>query len=183
MTDPTPRLEPQTHAAGQHIVLLGRWGAAELGQRGQWQRLQRQLAGHGTAAVWDLTQLAWLDHLGAQLLWQHWQGQWPAQLHTHPSQRAMLERVARFASATPPAQRPYYFGRSIEHLGTLVLAALGHGRDILLLIGGLWLDALRLLRAPHKGPWRDFSGHLFNMGATALPITALVGFLMGEVLD
>ena len=118
MTDPTPRLEPQTHAAGQHIVLLGRWGAAELGQRGQWQRLQRQLAGHGTAAVWDLTQLAWLDHLGAQLLWQHWQGQWPAQLHTHPSQRAMLDRVARFASATPPAQRPYYFGRSIEHLGT-----------------------------------------------------------------
>ena len=182
MTDPTPRLEPQTHAAGQHIVLLGRWGAAELGQRGQWQRLQRQLAGHGTAAVWDLTQLAWLDHLGAQLLWQHWQGQWPAQLHTHPSQRAMLERVARFASATPPAQRPYYFGRSIEHLGTLVLAALGHGRDILLLIGGLWLDALRLLRAPHKGPWRDFSGHLFNMGATALPITALVGFLIGVVL-
>ena len=182
MTDPTPRLEPQTHAAGQHIVLLGRWGAAELGQRGQWQRLQRQLAGHGTAAVWDLTQLAWLDHLGAQLLWQHWQGQWPAQLHTHPSQRAMLERVARFASATPPAQRPSYFGRSIEHLGTLVLAALGHGRDILLLIGGLWLDALRLLRAPHKGPWRDFSGHLFNMGATALPITALVGFLIGVVL-
>jgi phospholipid/cholesterol/gamma-HCH transport system permease protein len=32
------------------------------------------------------------------------------------------------------------------------------------------------------GPWRDISGHLYNMGAMALPITALVGFLIGVVL-
>ena len=38
------------------------------------------------------------------------------------------------------------------------------------------------LRDPRKGPWRDFSGHLYSMGATALPITALVGFLIGVVL-
>src|SRR2546427_3451838 len=35
---------------------------------------------------------------------------------------------------------------------------------------------------PHRGPWRDISGHLYSMGATALPITALVGFLIGVVL-
>ena len=29
---------------------------------------------------------------------------------------------------------------------------------------------------PRRGPWRDVSGHLYRMGATALPITALVGF-------
>ncbi|MDO9199212.1 ABC transporter permease, partial [Rhodoferax sp.] len=31
-------------------------------------------------------------------------------------------------------------------------------------------------------PWRDVSGHLYHIGATALPITALVGFLIGVVL-
>ncbi|MDD5325767.1 MAG: ABC transporter permease, partial [Polaromonas sp.] len=38
------------------------------------------------------------------------------------------------------------------------------------------------IRHPREGPWRDFSGHLYRIGATALPITALVGFLIGVVL-
>lgn len=182
MTSTLPRLEHQTVDAAPTVVLLGRWGAAELGQRGQWQQMQRLLAGTDASAAWDLTQLDWLDHLGAQLLWRHWQGQWPVQLHASAAQRAMLQRVAQFSASAAPPRAPYYFGRTVQALGALVLAALAHGRDLLVLIGQLWLDALRLLRAPHKGPWRDFSGHLFNMGATALPITALVGFLIGVVL-
>jgi phospholipid/cholesterol/gamma-HCH transport system permease protein len=34
----------------------------------------------------------------------------------------------------------------------------------------------------NSGPWRDVSGHLYRIGATAMPITALVGFLIGVVL-
>jgi phospholipid/cholesterol/gamma-HCH transport system permease protein len=49
-------------------------------------------------------------------------------------------------------------------------------------MGQLLLDLLRLIRRPQDGPWRDISGHLFRIGATALPITALVGFLIGVVL-
>ena len=99
MTNAIPRLEHRTVDAAPRVVLLGRWGAAELGQRGQWQRMQRLLAGTDATAAWDLTQLAWFDHLGAQLLWRHWQGQWPAQLHASTAQRAMLRRVAQFGSA------------------------------------------------------------------------------------
>ena len=50
------------------------------------------------------------------------------------------------------------------------------------LIGQLLLDIVRLVRAPGTGAWRDVSGHLYHFGATALPITALVGFLIGVVL-
>ncbi len=60
--------------------------------------------------------------------------------------------------------------------------ALGHFQHLVQLIGQLALDLGYLLRDPRKGPWRDFSGHLYSMGATALPITALVGFLIGVVL-
>jgi phospholipid/cholesterol/gamma-HCH transport system permease protein len=50
------------------------------------------------------------------------------------------------------------------------------------LVGQLMLDCVQLLRSPRRGPWRDFSGHLYRIGAAALPITALVGFLIGVVL-
>jgi phospholipid/cholesterol/gamma-HCH transport system permease protein len=70
----------------------------------------------------------------------------------------------------------------IDHLGLLVLHGMDHALHMLEMVGQLVLDVLRLLRAPSRGPWRDFSGHLYRMGATALPITALVGFLIGVVL-
>jgi phospholipid/cholesterol/gamma-HCH transport system permease protein len=59
---------------------------------------------------------------------------------------------------------------------------MSHLRGFTRLVGQLFLDLWRLLRAPRQGPWRDVSGHLYNIGATALPITALVGFLIGVVL-
>ncbi|MBQ0131914.1 MAG: ABC transporter permease, partial [Comamonas sp.] len=70
----------------------------------------------------------------------------------------------------------------VNTLGLLVLHGLDHFRHLIELIGQLVLDLLRLLREPHKAPWRDITGHLYSMGATALPITALVGFLIGVVL-
>jgi len=66
--------------------------------------------------------------------------------------------------------------------GGAVLRALGHLRGFVRLTGELLLNLIQLARAPHRGPWRDLSGHLFRIGASALPITALVGFLIGVVL-
>jgi phospholipid/cholesterol/gamma-HCH transport system permease protein len=66
--------------------------------------------------------------------------------------------------------------------GAAVLGALGHLKGFVRLIGQLTLDLRELARAPHQAPWRDFSGHLYRIGATALPITALVGGLIGVVL-
>ena len=55
-------------------------------------------------------------------------------------------------------------------------------RSFVRLIGMLTLNLGQMIRAPHEAPWRDFSGHLYRIGATALPITALVGGLIGVVL-
>jgi phospholipid/cholesterol/gamma-HCH transport system permease protein len=92
-----------------------------------------------------------------------------------------MERVARFTVQPPKRQRPSW-RRSYLALGGAVLRAVGHIREFIGLIGQLTLNLGRLARAPHEGPWRDFSGHLYRIGATALPITALVGFLIGVVL-
>jgi phospholipid/cholesterol/gamma-HCH transport system permease protein len=70
----------------------------------------------------------------------------------------------------------------VNRLGQMVIDACGHFSNLIQLVGQLLLDCLRLLRNPFRGPWRDISGHLYATGATALPITALVGFLIGVVL-
>lgn len=184
MNDSAPSLHSSSDAEGAWVQLQGRWGAAELGQRAHWERVQQALRALGSSdgAGWDLQQLQWLDHIGAQLLWMHWQRQLPERLRASDSQRAMLQRIAQFQQPDPPKASPWSLMDYVNQLGLLVLRALGHFRHLVELVGQLVLDCWYLIRHPHKGPWRDFSGHLYSMGATALPITALVGFLIGVVL-
>ncbi len=126
--------------------------------------------------------MVWLDHIGAQLLWEQWGRAWPARLLTTKNQRSMLERVARFSEVPEPKPEPSGWMCEINRLGQMVIDACGHFANLIRLVGQLLLDCLRLLRNPLRGPWRDISGHLYATGATALPITALVGFLIGVVL-
>ena len=128
---------------------------------------------------WDLRELQWLDHVGAQLLWNHWQHARPAQLARTDSQRTMLTRVAQFTCGT--AARALAPGRADRPPGVLALHGVDHARHLLEMVGQLVLDLGRLARAPPQGRGA-MSGHLYRMGATALPITALVGFLIGVVL-
>lgn len=183
MTDPQPRIACSDTPEGPCALLHGRWGAAELGQRVLWLPLAEQLAKvpHQPALGWDLRGMQWLDHVGAQVLWNHWGRAWPARLWLSDAQRDMLERVARY-TVTAPAPQPWRLADQVDHLGVLVLHGVDHARHLLQMVGQMLLDTGRLLRAPRRAPWRDVSGHLYRMGATALPITALVGFLIGVVL-
>ena len=181
-SDSTPQCSLQTRDGLQWAVPVGRWSAAELGDRAIWRRLAPQIKAVPQAAAWDLQQLAWLDHVGAQLLWEQWGKRWPQQLLTTANQRSMLERVAKFSDVPPPKPEPSGLMCQINRLGQLVINARGHFSNLIQLIGQLLLDCVRLARNPFRGPWRDISGHLYATGATALPITALVGFLIGVVL-
>ncbi|MBK7990028.1 MAG: ABC transporter permease [Comamonadaceae bacterium] len=183
MEENVPRIARESAPQGPVARTLGRWTAAQLTMPGVWSAVEASLAALKAepGIRWDLRDLQRLDHLGAQALWNHWGHQWPAQLEVLPDQRAMLERVARFAVVPPPYRRrtlwEYFLG-----LGELLFKLTDHLQDLLRLIGQLMLDLMRLVRAPRDGPWRDVTGHIFHIGATALPITALVGFLIGVVL-
>lgn len=186
MAESHPRISSQSGPQGWQVTLGGSWCAAELARPSAWTQLQRSIeqldpSARGAQGQWDLRTLERLDHTGAQLLWNTWGRQWPARLQASPAQRAMLDRVARFSVEPPPAVAATWLQRYLR-LGEQVYKVVDHGRDLLRLIGQLLLDFARLLRAPRDGPWRDVSGQLYRIGATALPITALVGFLIGVVL-
>jgi phospholipid/cholesterol/gamma-HCH transport system permease protein len=185
MTPSTPRIEKQS-IPGQTtpgLLVLGRWTAAQLAGSDQFKQLQTHLASQpaGASTPWDLRLIERLDHIGAQLLWQHWGGKWPTQVQLLPTQRAVLERVAQFSGKSLHTPVPTLWQRFLS-LGEIILTVISHLRGFIRLVGQLFLDLIRLVRAPRQAPWRDVSGHLYAIGATALPITALVGFLIGVVL-
>ncbi len=180
-SDTEPRIDTQQTADGAAAVLRGEWTAARLTAGKTWRGISAALGATGTAAAWDLRGLDALDHLGALTLWNHWGQQWPARLEVDDGQRALLERVAAYP-AVAPARKRLGWAQRVDALGVRVLQSAAQVRDFVTLMGQLLLDFLRLLGRPDKGPWRDFSGNLFSIGAKALPITALVGFLIGVVL-
>ena len=181
MDQPTPRIEQQSTPQGNSTLVLGQWTAAQFAQPKLLKTLQAGLGDGAAAGAWDLTQAERIDHVGGQLLWDHWGRKWPEPIELLPPQRAVLERVAQFTAAPPQRRKPSWRGRYLG-IGESVLRLLGHLQSFVQLLGELTLNIGKLIRAPHEAPWRDFSGHLYRIGATALPITALVGFLIGVVL-
>jgi phospholipid/cholesterol/gamma-HCH transport system permease protein len=181
MPESTPRIEQQPAPEGARLLVHGRWTAAQFAQPGLLKSLAFELSRVDAKKAWDLRPAEQLDHVGAQLLWDAWGRSWPGQLEASPAQRAVLDRVANFTVAPPRRKRPSLM-RSYLALGESILQAGDHIKSFIRLMGQLALNLVRLAAAPHEGPWRDFSGHLYRIGATALPITALVGFLIGVVL-
>jgi phospholipid/cholesterol/gamma-HCH transport system permease protein len=182
--DPQPRIVKEASAAGGSITLYGSWSAAALAQLENWTALEESLPRHAGAqmeASWDLRQITRLDHTGAQLLWNAWGHAWPRHVLVLDLQRSTLNRVARFTVLPPQPQRRGLQAQFMG-LGAWLMGLQSHAVSALRLTGQLFLDLLQFLRDPSKAPWRDISGHIYRIGATALPITALVGFLVGVVL-
>ena len=174
------RLEVQS---GRQVAFLtGSWTLVSLPESPALLEAQlRELASAGT--LWNLEELARIDSAGAVLLWRCWQQRWPVEARIPEAHRHVLQRVERLpaAGSLPPPVAPH--DSSLEWFGLKVLALLRHLRDGVSLIGALLLDIGWLFRHPREIPLREFSATLYKAGSLALPVTALVGFLIGVVLS
>ncbi len=134
MDQPTPRLEHQSTAQGNSTLVLGQWTAAQFAQPKLFKTLQAALGEAPAAGAWDLTRAEQLDHVGGQLLWDHWGQKWPEPVELLPPQRAVLERVAQFTAAPPQRKKPSWRGRYLG-IGESVLRLLGHIQSFVQLLG------------------------------------------------
>ena len=162
-------------------VLSGHWTLAAM--LPDLPVLQAQLASVGgqPGQRWDLSGLTRLDSAAAVLLWRTWGNVWPDALEVSPLHRQVLGRVAELPP-TLPVQEAQPF-RPIEFFGHLLLQALGNLRGMVALFGQLLLDIAYLVRHPVDIPWREMTANVYKSGAQALPVTALVGFLIGITIS
>lgn len=170
-----------TASSELRVELLGEWtlgclplpfDAAEFGLR--------ELAEE--SCQWDLSGISRLDSAGALLLWRAWGERWPEKVVVPATLRSALDRAAG-ATKVPLERSSIDSVAWIVALGDLVLAGGRNFREMVTLLGQLFLDLAYLVVHPQDIPWREFSANLFRSGAQALPVTALVGFLIGVVLS
>lgn len=145
--------------------------------------LRKQLSSASADERWHLAQLSRLDSFGAALLWGAWAQHWPAEVQVSAAHRAIIERVA--ASAAKPLLPVRLFGPldALAHVGQVVFLFRDHLLAFIALLGRLLLDIAHLLRRPQAWPVLEISANLYKVGVKAMPVTALVGFLIGVVLS
>ncbi len=180
-----PTLNTQHSDAGgsDAIVAAGTWQVHALGERKAIKALTKQLAAARDAArAWDLSQVTGMDHIGAQLFWNAWGKQRPAELILAPRQEELFKRIEESSKATPPRTKTSRLN-VVMKLGLAMLRFFEHMQGFIKLIGQVVQDGWRFLRHPITGPWREISANVYHAGFQALGITALVGFLIGIVLS
>lgn len=173
-TEPSLRLEEDT------VVLVGEWTLAAMLPR--LAALESQLADAASAArVWDFSAVSRLDSAGATLLWRTWKQSWPAAIEISEGLRHIVERIAVVPDEPPPP--PARSKTPVELVGLFILRVLHNLAGLVTLFGQLLLDIAYLVRHPAEIPWREFSANVFKAGAQALPVSALVGFLIGITIS
>ncbi len=168
--------------AGEDLVVLtGSWTLRGLGDR--IQTLSRALAPYAAhpEVHWDLTRLAAIDSVGALVLRRIHHEQRPEHYAMRPEHAPLFQR---WYGIEIPAQSPRRLPPlPLEVATRYAYSALDQSRAIITLIGQFVLDAGRVARAPRRAPWSDISATIYESGARALGITAVVGALVGIVMS
>jgi len=171
---------PSLQVEPGRVVLRGHWTLATLLPALPGLQSALAEAGRDGQLLWDLSAVDKLDSAAATLLWRAWGERWPDGLEAAAIHRQTLDRVAALpVEVAPPSARHHW----LALIGYFVLLALDNLRGMIALFGQLLLDVGHLLRHPADLPRKEFAANLYKSGVMALPVTALVGFLIGVTLS
>lgn len=178
---------PSTGEVGPVVQLTGQWTALSLALDHARGGVTVKLREIGLQARrWDLSGIERIDHVGGQALWQIWGRKVPPDTALSATQQEIFGRIAVLeAHAQSPEYAPQK-NRPSDPATRLGLTIFGFTRQLgegVALLGGFMLNLLRLLKQPKLTPWREISANVYTAGASAMPIIALVAFLIGIVLS
>ncbi|MFP5392478.1 MAG: MlaE family ABC transporter permease [Gammaproteobacteria bacterium] len=181
---PTLTVNTAADGAGEAVVATGIWQVHALARCGAIKSITANLKALNDkpALHWDLSQIASLDHIGAQMFWNAWGRKRPQALTLAPRQEELFDRIEEAGKLSLPRTRPNRFNW-IMGLGFGILSFFEHLHGFIRLIGVVTQDIGRFIRHPVTGPWKEVSANIFHSGFQALGITAMVGFLIGVVLS
>lgn len=178
---PDARPQPAIRSDGAAVALSGDWTLRLLSP--QLADFRRQLDETPDSAGWDLTGVTRLDSFGALLLWRRWGRRRPAQLVLPAELEGIFGRIDALGEVSVPVEPPYRFLDATAHLGRMLIGFGHHLLNFVALVGQLCLDLFYLIRRRGQWPLREMSANLYKVGVKAMPVTALVGFLIGVVMS
>ena len=163
------------------VLATGEWTFSGMKERREELATQlAELEKRPPATVgWDLTGVGEMDDTGAVWLAHALRG---AQgVEVTPRHREILNQVSQ-GMLVPAEPQRFDALAGVVWTGQTAWYAGIHFRDGIILLGQLALDLANVLRRPREFPLRELSAGIFRAGVTALPVTMLVGFLVGIVL-
>jgi phospholipid/cholesterol/gamma-HCH transport system permease protein len=131
---------------------------------------------------WDLTGITAFDSAAAMAVWRAWGRRRRESARVNPEHEALFARVAAVPPLPHVTKVPDWL-RPIVFLGRRVLILFENLASIAVLLGQMIFDSIYLVRHPRDIPWREISANIHKAGTQALPVTAMVGFLIGVVLS
>ncbi|HEY3328043.1 MAG TPA: ABC transporter permease [Novimethylophilus sp.] len=182
MADATFRVDDQP-GGGRRVMLAGCWSLRQV--ENNFADLREQLRSFFADPFlhWDLTEVEQLDSAGAAMLLAGWGHRIDRRMQLLPEQAAqfaMLMALPRRHTIGAGQGRIKTF---FQHLWDIDLAFVSHVVDFIGLLGSLALELLHLLRHPHEIPWKEISANVYKGGVLALPVTGLVGFMIGIAMS
>lgn len=182
MRSPEIATDPATPPGARSVVRLqGDWTLRALANR--LRSFREQLAGRRDDVAWSLNGISRLDSFGAALMWHAWGKRWPESIEIPDDMRAVIGRVAASAESPLPGVPRFNVVDAVIVLGSMLLSFRDHALDFTRLLGQLCLDLAYLLRHPAEWPLREISANVYKAGFKAMPVAALVGFLIGVVMS
>ncbi|MDR0673157.1 MAG: ABC transporter permease [Zoogloeaceae bacterium] len=187
MSTMTPRVETPPrpvlrYAPGGRVILSGEWTLAGMLRT---PGVRPALLAAARERRWDLSAVTRMDSALAVLLWRLWAGHFPEDAEISPAARAALERIAALPAETsaPGVKKAFPPVERLRRLGIFTLGILHNALGLVELLGGLVLAIGFLCRHPKSIPWKEFSANIHRAGVEALPVSALVGFLIGVTIS
>lgn len=165
----------------QHVILEGQWSLRVPGNH--FPSLKKSLEPFfaDASVCWDLLSIQQLDAAGAATLLSGWGGRPGPNISLSPEHSALFDTLSGLPEL--PARKSMLDWRTPLYItGTKVFGFMDHAVDFIRLLGAIFIETAYLFRRPQDFPWREFSANVYKSGVNAMPVTGLLGFMVGVVL-
>lgn len=175
-------IESAARADTARVRAHGEWTFAGLvARRHDLAHRLGEIEGRSPGSVeWDLTGVSQLDDAGA--VWLARAVRSAARVEVSARHQEMLRQASEGLLVPRAPRAPFDPLAGVAAIGQGGIDLGRHLRDGVAMLGQLTLDMYALARRPRDLPLLELSAGVFRAGVSALPVTMLVGFLVGVVL-
>ncbi|CAK7030537.1 MAG: hypothetical protein DELT_02767 [Desulfovibrio sp.] len=174
------------------FTLLAEGGATSFALAGEWtalclsvveKRFAEAAPSLAKGGIVDLSNLARLDTSGALFIHTAVKDKNPSYIYADDEQAKLMETASKAdISGSAPQPRVSALMHMICHTGRTIVEESKTGVNMVAFLGEYLATCFKLLRNPRQFPVTSLVYHMEQVGASAVPIVALLSFLIGIVI-